>query len=196
LSSFERSLLKKNENELSPLDVVIGKLHNLDSNILFKNNQLLELIKLNRNINTVDKNKQTVLHHLINYVDPKTIDQDQLKKFVDTIMDLHSLMSERALNLSDNNGVSALQLAANCIVPEVYWAAMGMGLPNYETPYFKSNYSSTFKDCRSSETFLSFAKSAWNIEIPSASLIPSANNDENSQELAGGLGYSEIFLFC
>jgi hypothetical protein len=192
--------MKKYEDEIdepSPLDEIISKLHSLNINALFKYNQLLRVIELNRNINTVDENKKTVLHHLINRVDFELIDQVQLKEIVDIIKDITPLMSERALHLPDKKGVSALQLAADCRIPEIYYAAIGMGLPDYETPYFgKPAYNSSFKDCRSSsEVFSSFAKSAWDIEIPSASSVSSTSNDENSKKLIGGWEHSEGSLF-
>ena len=104
--------------------------------VLAKNDHLLSQINITKNIKQVDAYDQTILHRFIQGVNARKItDRNELSKFVEIVSDLAYLMGDRALNLPDKNGFSALDFAVNCKALEICYASLMMGMPIDATPY-------------------------------------------------------------
>ena len=118
-------------DEKSPFTKVI-----LNLEMIMSSNNLLTRIKETGNIDLVDSSNQTILHHFINGIKPENItNKEQLQKVVNTVRDIATLVSDSALHSLDEDGLSGLQVAANCVISEIFWVALRMGMPSYVIPY-------------------------------------------------------------
>lgn len=104
--------------------------------IFTKNDPLLSQINITKNIKQVDAHNQTILHQFIQGVNARKItDRYELNELIEMASDLAYLIGDRALNLPDKNGFSALDLATNCKVLEICYASLMMPIPIDATPY-------------------------------------------------------------
>ena len=186
--------MKRNGSEKSPFEIAIERLE-----ARIGDNILLAAIKKTRDINFVDDEGQTILHHLIKDISCETIKTlEQLNEVVGIIKQLSNLVSDNALNLPDSFGQSALELAANCEVREIFWAVLDRGLPDYETPLFGKppTYVSTYKGFSSQhEVFSSFAASSWGISSVDSCSSQGSCNSQALGGLSNEWGYSDSCMF-